>query len=121
MVPEPIAGPIRQCSLDLPPLFQNAGSGNLRLSGDSPCIEAGSNAAVPPDTADLDDDGNVAEQTPLDLDDRARFVDADCDGTDTVDMGAYEFVWVYLGDPDGDCDIDFADFAIIASNWLVGK
>ena len=36
-------------------------------------------------------------------------------------FGAYEFAFVYLGDLDGDCDVDFADFAIFANNWLFGK
>lgn len=107
-------------NIDDDPMFQNADSNNLRLSGDSPCIETGSNAAVPADSADLDQDGNTSEPTPLDLDNRSRFVDGDCDNTDTVDMGAYELIWVYLGDLDGDCDVDFADFAVFSANWLAG-
>ena len=91
---------------------------NLRLSWNSPCIDVGDNNAVPSDTADLDDDGNTIEQTPLDLDSRPRFVDGDCNGTVIVDMGAYEFNYAYAGDFDGDCDIDFFDFAILANSWL---
>ena len=71
--------------------------------------------------ADLDNDGNTSEPTPLHLDNRSRFADGDCDRTATVDMGAYEFIWVYVGDLDGDCDVDFADFAIFSANWLAGK
>jgi parallel beta-helix repeat protein len=108
-------------NIDDNPLFQDAGSGNLRISGDSPCIEAGSNAAVPADTFDLDADGNTAEPTPLDLDDRNRFSDGNCDGSAIVDMGAYELIWIYLGDLDADCDVDFYDFGAMASNWLAGK
>ena len=76
---------------------------NVRLSADSPCIDAGDNTAVPPDTADLDEDGNTSELTPLDLDGLDRFID-DPNTSDTgviifrpvycpenVDMGAYEF------------------------------
>ncbi|MEE9295673.1 MAG: right-handed parallel beta-helix repeat-containing protein [Phycisphaerae bacterium] len=70
---------------------------NLRLSPDSPCIDAGDNTAVPPDTADLDDDNDTTEPTPLDLDGNPRFVD-DPDTPNTgngtppiVDIGAYEF------------------------------
>jgi hypothetical protein len=56
---------------------------------------------VPPDTADLDNDGDTAERTPLDLDHGQRFLNDPCT-VDTgvpdppaypnvVDMGAYEY------------------------------
>lgn len=71
---------------------------DLRLSPDSPCIDAGDNAAVPFDTLDLDDDNNTSERTPIDLDGNPRFLD-DAATVDTgpgtapiVDMGAYEFI-----------------------------
>lgn len=70
---------------------------NLRLLTGSPAIDAADNMAVPPDTADLDNDGHMTEPTPLDLDGNPRFVD-DADTLDSgngtppiVDMGAYEF------------------------------
>jgi hypothetical protein len=91
------------------------------LTGNSPCIEAGSNAAVPADALDLDADGNTSEPTPLDLDNRSRFSDGDCDSNAVVDMGAYELIWIYLGDLNGDCSVDFLDIGVIASNWLAGK
>lgn len=56
---------------------------NLRLQNTSPCIGSGRNSDVPPDGADIDNDGNFDETTPLDLDRRPRF-------NGTVDMGAYE-------------------------------
>ena len=68
-------------NIDADPLFADA---NLRLSAGSPCINAGSNAALPPDTADLDGDGDTAEPIPLDLDSNARISNG------IVDMGAYE-------------------------------
>jgi len=66
--------------------------------------------SVPSDTADLDDDGDVRELTPLDLDGNPRFADdlATQDTGCSVDMGAYEFPGVatsnpvYLGDLDSD-------------------
>ncbi|UCE61113.1 MAG: right-handed parallel beta-helix repeat-containing protein [Phycisphaerales bacterium] len=74
---------------------------NLRLAIGSPCIDAGDNTAVPPDVADLDGDGDMAERTPLDLGNVTRFTD-DLDTPDSgiadppdypyvVDMGAHEF------------------------------
>jgi hypothetical protein len=53
-----------------------------------------------------------------DLDSRARFADGDCNTTEIVDMGAYEFDWAYIGDFAGGCDVDFVDFAYLALTWL---
>jgi parallel beta-helix repeat protein len=95
---------------------------NLRLSPGSPCIDAGDNTAVPADTADLDNDGNTVEPTPWDLDGRDRFADGDCNDTEIVDMGAYEFAkfaWVYIGDFAGGCDVDFVDFSVLGLTWLL--
>jgi hypothetical protein len=64
---------------------------NLRLSHGSPCIDVGDNEAVPFDTADLDGDGNTVEPIPWDLDGRPRISDGDCNDSNIVDMGAYEF------------------------------
>ena len=58
--------------------------GDYHLQATSPCIDAGSDAKVPADVADLDGDGNVAEQLPLDLDRTTRIQGS------RVDMGAYE-------------------------------
>jgi hypothetical protein len=93
----------------------------------SPCIDAGCNWGVPRDLADLDDDGDTTEMTPLDLDGQGRFFD-DPDTGDTgcgcppvVDMGAYE-----SGDTgpqpcpgDLDCDrvVGHSDLGILLSAW----
>lgn len=83
---------------------------DLHLFPISPLIDAGDNAAVPADLADLDDDGDIAEPLPLDLDDEPRFVDGDDDLDVSVDMGAYEFQM-----PDQDCNSngvpDFLDIS----------
>ncbi|MFC1738683.1 hypothetical protein ACFL1G_06510 [Planctomycetota bacterium] len=91
---------------------------NLRLMFGSPCIDAGDNSAVPADSNDLDNDGNTVEPIPWDLDGRDRFADGDCNDTNVVDMGAYEFAWAYIGDFAGGCDVDFEDYAEFAIAWL---
>ena len=50
--------------------------GNLRLTKDSPAIDAGENKYI---------------TETVDLDNKARKIDGNLDGTPTVDMGAYEF------------------------------
>lgn len=79
---------------------------NLRLSADSPCIDKGDNSVV---------------MEPNDLDGRYRVVDGDCNDTEIVDMGAYEFTSAYYGDFDGSCDVDFIDYAIISNYWLTDE
>ena len=70
--------------------------GDLRVLSGSPAIDAGDNVALPPDTADLDGDGNTTEPLSLDLVMLSRQFDilnvADT-GSGTaplVDLGAYE-------------------------------
>lgn len=92
--------------------------GNLRLQYISPCIDTADNTAVPADSEDLDEDLNTTEPIPYDLDGHPRIVDGDCNTTEVVDMGAYEFSHVSLGDFAGGCDVDFADFAVLALAWL---
>jgi hypothetical protein len=60
------------------PLFIDEAGGNLRLTEDSPAVDAGNNAAVPPDLLH-------------DLDGNPRIVDGDGDEIAVVDMGVYEF------------------------------
>ena len=82
-------------NINADPLF--VGGGYLQLSPGSPCIDAGNNFAVPPDTADIDEDGDTTEPIPLDIAGYARFLD-DPNTADSgmgtppiVDMGAYEY------------------------------
>lgn len=93
------------------PLFVDFAAGDYRLLPGSPCIDAGSNFAIPPDvTSDLD--GNP------------RFVD-DPDTKDpglgtppVVDHGAYEFqLAACAGDVDGDGDTDFDDLIGLLADY----
>lgn len=69
---------------------------NLRVQIGSSTTDAGSNALVAPDSADLDGDGDLVEPTPVDFSGAARRLD-DPGAPDTgsgvapiVDMGAFE-------------------------------
>ena len=90
-------------NIDTDPCFVYADNNDYHIYPDSLCVDAGDNTAVP-----------VWVNT--DLDGRDRFVDGDCNDSNVVDMGAYEFAWAYIGDFDSQCDVDFEDFAIFASS-----
>jgi predicted outer membrane repeat protein len=73
-------------NIDADPLFEGAvimytavgpAGYSLRLGTDSPCIDTG-------------DDSGLPASITTDLDGKDRFVDGNNDGTETVDMGAYE-------------------------------
>ncbi len=91
-------------NIDADPCFVDAGGGDLRLLPDSPCIDAGYNDAP-----------NLPA---TDLDGHPRVIDGDCNDTEVVDMGAYEFNYAYMGDFDYSCGVNFADFSIIALAWM---
>jgi len=76
-------------NISLDPAFVDEGTGDYHLdhSVPSPCIDFGSNGAVPADTADLDSDGDTLEPIPYDFDNDPRIYPAG----GTVDMGADEY------------------------------
>jgi predicted outer membrane repeat protein len=97
---------------------------DLRLRCVSPCIDAGDSGGVPPDLLDLDDDGDVMEPLPLDLDRRPRFADhplVDDTGIGDppiVDMGAFEFPASSCpADFDANGDVDFPDLLLVLATW----
>jgi parallel beta-helix repeat protein len=80
-------------NIDSDPLFANAASGDWRLLANSPCIDTGSNDALPPSAL-------------VDLDGNPRIIN------DTVDMGACEFQGVIYVDDDAPRDPGPADPAV---------
>jgi predicted outer membrane repeat protein len=70
--------------ISVDPLFTNPAANNLHLIPASPCVDAGSAALREPDTLDLDEDNDITELTPVDLDFAPRIVMA------ALDIGAFE-------------------------------
>jgi hypothetical protein len=93
---------------------------DYRLAPGSPSIDSGSDALLPVDELDLDDDGDVMEPLPLDLRGALRRTDGDADGTATVDMGAFENVdedEACCGDLDGSGAVDIGDLLALLGAW----
>jgi hypothetical protein len=95
------------------PHFADPDANDWRLAIGSPAIDAGSNAVLPADPFDLDADGNVAEQIPVDLAalvrrrDDAKTPDTGAGTAPIVDMGAFE----HFPDCNGNGIEDAADIA----------
>jgi hypothetical protein len=83
-------------NISVDPQFVNPMADDYHLQS-GPCINTGNNAALPPDTTDLDGDGDTTEPIPFDLDGNPRIVNT------AVDMGAYEcYECVTQNTPPGD-------------------
>jgi predicted outer membrane repeat protein len=93
-------------NIDIDPQFINAVGGDYHLQFGSACFDAGDNSVV----IELND-----------IDGHERIVDGDCAGSATVDMGAYEFDWLYGGDLTDECGVGPGDLAILAQNWLTNN
>ncbi|MHC4088347.1 MAG: choice-of-anchor Q domain-containing protein [Planctomycetota bacterium] len=78
--------------------------GDVHLLPGSPCIETG-------------DPNFIAGPNDVDIDGHPRIIDGDCNDTDVVDMGAFEFNYAYMGDFDYNCSVDFVDFSIFGLAW----
>jgi hypothetical protein len=90
-------------NIDADPLFVDEAAGNLRLTSGSPCIDAGSNPAVP-EWLDTDIDG-----LPRFIDDPAT-PDTGLGSAPLVDMGAHEFQPACYPDFTADGALDLFDF-----------
>lgn len=82
-------------NLDVEPLFRDPAGRDLRTIAGSPVHDVGSNSLLPPDSLDLDDDGDLTEPLPLDRDDTRRRTEDPAapgwvPGALRTDMGAYE-------------------------------
>ncbi len=72
---------------------------DVRISAESPALDAGNNDAIRQDVGDIDRDGRTSEKTPLDMARHLRVVDDPIapnvgnppGGLPLVDMGAYEY------------------------------
>lgn len=91
------------------------------LSAGSPAVDAGDNTLMPLDAADLDEDLNTSEPTPMDIARHARFTDQPS-APDTgnglapfTDLGAYE--WRCASDLTGDGSLDFFDVSAFLAGF----
>ena len=75
--------------------------GDLRLQAGSPALDFGDTALLPPDTFDLDGDGDTTEPLPLDLEGGPRIAGA------SVDLGAYEGGVHVANEPEADLPASF--------------
>ncbi len=90
-------------NINADPCFVDGSGGDLRLSWDSPCIDTG--------------DNNAPNLPPTDFDGHPRIIVGDCNDTEVVDMGAFEFNYAYMGDFDYNCGVNFADLSIFGLAW----
>ncbi|MFO0826781.1 MAG: peptidoglycan DD-metalloendopeptidase family protein [Phycisphaerales bacterium] len=107
------------------PLFVDAAGGDFRLQMGSPAIDSGSVSALTADEADVDGDGDLAEQCPVALDGGPRRIDARTvadtgeGASPIVDRGAYEYAEPASSPADlnGDGTVGAADLAILLGAW----
>ncbi|MHC5024287.1 MAG: hypothetical protein ACYTGG_10325 [Planctomycetota bacterium] len=97
-------------NISAPPGFVSIGTDDFHLAAASPCINAGDDASVPTDDADLDGDADTAEAVPYDLDNAQRFRNG------AVDMGAYESNFCAT-DFNGDGTTDVSDLLAVLGSW----
>ncbi|MDY7109658.1 MAG: right-handed parallel beta-helix repeat-containing protein [Planctomycetota bacterium] len=104
--------------IDADPLFVDTDNGDYHLGDGSPCIDAGSNTAVPPEsTTDLDGNPPIVDMGAYEF----QACPADFDHDDDVDaadllhlLGAWGTAG---GDTDYDGDTDTADLLELLGNW----
>ena len=96
---------------------------HLRLRLNSPSFDKGSDAFpmdVPPDSGDVNDDGNTTQELPWDLQGNSRKFNAGVaiDTGNEIDQGAYEgHCFACPWDLNGDGTVDVADLLILLGDW----
>ena len=86
--------------------------GAVIFDSESPCIDNGSDALLPIDALDLDNDGDLLEPLPLDFFGELRI------GGQSVDMGSIEYhIQPCLGDLGGDLIVNITDLLAIIAQW----
>jgi trimeric autotransporter adhesin len=95
-------------NINTDPLFANVIGGNLRLSFNSPCIDAGNNSAVPV--------GIIKDLSGLPRFSNTCRPDTGSGTPPIVDMGPYEFQ--AGAGIDGRGSADMRDFTLLAAQWL---
>ncbi|MBL9148078.1 MAG: right-handed parallel beta-helix repeat-containing protein [Phycisphaerae bacterium] len=98
---------------------------NGDLAPGSPCIDAGTLVGFPADVSDLDDDGDVAEFLPLDVECTERLVADESvpDVVSAIDIGCDEADFegegeTLFADLNGDNIVDGADLALVLGSFL---
>jgi hypothetical protein len=86
--------------------------GAIIFDSESPCIDTGSDALLPIDALDIDDDGDLLEPLPLDFFGELRI------GGASVDIGSIEYhSQSCFGDLDGDGNVNVSDLLNIIAQW----
>jgi hypothetical protein len=94
------------------PRFVDPTIGDYRIVSNSPCLDRGNAAALPPDLDDLDLDGNTSEPIPFDIEEHPRIMYG------LVDVGAFESLAAFCSaDLTGDDRVGFDDLVRLLALW----